>query len=315
LISHEYFHAWNVKSLRPKEFLQYHYQQENYTELLWFFEGFTSYYDDIFLLRAQRIDRAKYLQLLNKSLQQVSSTPGRRVQSVARASMDAWVKYYRPDENTSNATVSYYSKGALVALCLDLTLRAEGKTCLDDVMRALYARCHRTGMTENDVLEVLESLAGRSFTQELADWVHSTQELPTTQLLEAHGIELRPEKATLAQQLGLRVKEQGGVIIQQVLRDSAAERAGLASGDEWLAVQAATTGADATASGWWRLQQLDDVTLYCANSHQILALISRQKRLQTLTLTLSFSGQNTQLTMRDAALAARWLGAGSDKPI
>ncbi len=305
LISHEYFHAWNVKTLRPQTFLHYDYQQENYTQLLWFFEGFTSYYDDLFVLRAARIDRNQYLKLLNKSLQQVANTPGRLVQSVAQASMDAWIKYYRPDENTSNATVSYYSKGALVALCLDLTLRAEGKTTLDDVMRALYQRCYRTGMTENDLLVVLESLSGRSFAAEIRDWVHSTQELPTTRLLQTHGVACRPDKEPLAQQLGLRVKEQSSsLIIQQVLRSSPAEKAGFASGDEWLAVQA----ANASPPIWWRVQQIDDIALYCANSTQIMALISRQKRLQTLTLMLPSAGTASQLSIRDASLVARWLG-------
>jgi predicted metalloprotease with PDZ domain len=127
LISHEYFHTWNVKQLRPCEFAQYNYTQENYTQLLWFFEGFTSYYDDLLLRRTGLIDDSAYLKLLAKTINQVLQTPGRTVQSVAQASFDAWVKYYRQDENTPNATVSYYTKGSLVALCLDLTLRQEGQ--------------------------------------------------------------------------------------------------------------------------------------------------------------------------------------------
>ena len=141
LISHEYFHTWNVKRLRPAEFTHYDYSRENYTQLLWFFEGFTSYYDDLLLRRGGLIDDATYLKLLNKTINQVLQTPGRDVQAVAQASFDAWVKYYRQDENTANATVSYYTKGALVALCFDLTLRAEGATNLDEVMRALWQRC------------------------------------------------------------------------------------------------------------------------------------------------------------------------------
>src|SRR6218665_2191046 len=121
LISHEYFHTWNVKRLRPAEFASYDYSRENYTELLWFFEGFTSYYDDLLLRRAGLIDDATYLRLLGKAINQLLQTPGRTLQTVAQASFDAWVKYYRQDENTANATVSYYTKGALVALCLDLT--------------------------------------------------------------------------------------------------------------------------------------------------------------------------------------------------
>ncbi|MGH8831820.1 MAG: M61 family metallopeptidase, partial [Polaromonas sp.] len=152
LISHEYFHTWNVKRLRPAELENYQYGSENYTELLWFFEGFTSYYDDLFLRRAGLLDNAAYLKLLNKTINQVMQTPGRLVQSVAEASFDAWVKYYRQDENTPNATVSYYTKGALVALCFDLTLRAEGRNAhgatLDDVMRALWLRCKAGPMRE-----------------------------------------------------------------------------------------------------------------------------------------------------------------------
>ena len=163
MISHEYFHTWNVKRLRPAELATYDYTQENYTELLWFFEGFTSYYDDLLLRRAGRIDNAAYLKLLAKTVNGVAQTPGRKVQSVAQASFDAWIKYYRQDENTPNATVSYYTKGSLVALCLDLTLRAEGKTTLDAVMRGLWTRCSGGPMSEQDVLAVLSQLGGRSF--------------------------------------------------------------------------------------------------------------------------------------------------------
>ncbi len=110
LISHEYFHTWNVKQLRPDAFARYDYSQENYTQLLWFFEGFTSYYDDILLRRAGLLDDTTYIELLGKTLLQVQQTPGRHVQSVAQSSFDAWVKYYRQDENTANATVSYYRR-------------------------------------------------------------------------------------------------------------------------------------------------------------------------------------------------------------
>lgn len=116
LISHEYFHTWNVKRLRPAEFARYDYTQENYTELLWFFEGFTSYYDDLLLRRAELIDDAQYLKLLNKTINQVLQTPGRDVHSVAQSSFEAWTKYYRQDANSPNLTVSYYTKGALVEI-------------------------------------------------------------------------------------------------------------------------------------------------------------------------------------------------------
>ena len=302
LISHEYFHTWNVKRLRPAEFSQYNYTKENHTQLLWFFEGFTSYYDDLLLVRSKRIDSSSYLKLLTKTINQVHQTPGRLVQSVAQASWDAWVKYYRPDENTANATVSYYTKGALVALCLDLHLRINTQTHLDEVMRSLWQRCHGGPMTEHDLLAVLEQLSGRSYATEIAQWVHSTQELPVSELLEHHGIQVLREPDQLAQQLGLRVKESQGLHIQQVLHGGSAHLAGFAAGDEWLAVQDA---ADSTSAPW-RMQALDDLALYAANSTQILALISRNKRLHTLTLQLTPPTMAYRLSIKDAALASRW---------
>jgi predicted metalloprotease with PDZ domain len=305
LISHEYFHTWNVKRLRPSEFGHYDYTQENYTELLWFFEGFTSYYDDLMLRRAKRIDNATYLKLLTKTINQVQQTPGRLVQSVAQASFDAWVKYYRQDENTANATVSYYTKGSLVALCLDLRLRTEGKTTLDAVMRGLWSRCAGGPMTEKDLLEVLQAQTGRSYAPEIKRWVHSTAELPLAELLEQHGVQYHREPDQVAQQLGLRVKEAGGLLIQQVLRGGVAEKAGFASGDEWLAVQASGT----TASGPWRMLVLDDLMLYCGNAKKVLATIARDKQIITLSLTMPKPSQAARLSIRDAARLEQWLEA------
>ncbi|MES2581673.1 MAG: peptidase M61 [Pseudomonadota bacterium] len=304
LISHEYFHTWNVKRLRPAELATYDYTQENYTELLWFFEGFTSYYDDLLLRRAALIDNATYLKLLTKTINGVAQAPGRKVQSVAQASFDAWIKYYRQDENTANATISYYTKGSLVGLCLDLTLRAEGKTTLDAVMRALWARCQGGPMSEQDLLAVLSALGGRSFAPDITRWVHSTAELPVTTLLERHGIQIHQEPDQVAQQLGLRVKESGGLFIQQVLRGGVAEKAGFASGDEWIAVQPA--GSD--AHGAWRLQSLDDFILCAGNAKKVTAIVSRDKRLQSLTLSLPKASHSVRLAVRDAALVDAWLG-------
>jgi predicted metalloprotease with PDZ domain len=305
LISHEYFHTWNVKRLRPAELATYDYRAENYTELLWFFEGFTNYYDDLLLRRAGLIDNANYLKLLTKTLNGVAQTPGRKVQSVSQASFDAWIKYYRQDENTPNATVSYYTKGSLVALCLDLTLRTEGRTTLDAVMRGLWSRCQGGPMTEQDLLAVLAERAGRSFASELAHWVHSTKDLPTNALLEQHGIQVHAEPDQVAQQLGLRVKEGGGLHIQQVLRGGPAEKAGFASGDEWIAVQ--PKGTD--AHGAWRLNTLDDFTLYAGNAKKVTVLIARDKCLQRLELTLPKPSQDAmRLSVREAAKVDAWLG-------
>jgi predicted metalloprotease with PDZ domain len=305
LISHEYFHTWNVKQLRPAEFAAYDYSQENYTELLWFFEGFTSYYDDLLLRRAGLIDDPTYLKLLSKTVNQVLQTPGRKVQSVAQASFDAWVKYYRQDENTPNATVSYYSKGALVALCLDLTLRQDGTGTLDDVMRGLWLRCAGGPMTQADLAAVLQAVAGRSYAKELARWVHGTAELPIQPLLEQHGVQVLKEPAALAQSLGLRVAERAGIQVKTVLRGGAAEQAGFAAGDEWLGL---TVGAGKAATRW-RMNKLDDVPLYAGTATKVSACVARDQRLLELPLVMPRGATSWRLLPRDKPLLGRWLNA------
>jgi len=315
LISHEYFHTWNVKRLRPKEFAEFDYSQENYTELLWFFEGFTSYYDDLLLLRAGLLDDVQYLDLLCKTANQVVQTPGRKVQAVAEASFDAWVKYYRPEPNTANATVSYYTKGALVALCFDLTLRAEGKTTLDDVMRGLWLRCKAGPMSERDFATVLEELGGRSFAKEIKAWVHGTGELPVRELLVKHGVVVSDEPAQLQQRLGLRVAEAGGINIKVVLSGGAAEKAGFAAGDEWLGI---TLGAGSNAQSW-RIHKLEDLAQYiteqAAKSQKLTAIVARDKRL--IHLTLNWPAKSAERTWQfkaakevsEAKQFSAWLAA------
>ena len=299
LISHEYFHTWNVKRLRPAAFADFDYSQENYTHQLWFFEGFTSYYDDLLLRRAGLIDDATYLRLLNKTINQVQQTPGRLVQTVAQSSFDAWVKYYRQDENTPNATVSYYTKGALVALCLDLTLRRDGHTTLDVVMRALFLRCKGGPMREQDLREVLLALAGRSFDAELDQWVHSTDELPLQALLEHHGVAVHDDPAQLAQRLGVRVAEANGIVVKAVLRGGAAEQAGFCANDEWLGVEVGGTQ--------WRLHKLDELTLVAGPERQMWAWVARDKRMLRLPLTLPPDVRTWRLAVRDAAVLGAWL--------
>lgn len=300
LISHEYFHAWNVKRLKPAEFLPYDYSRENYTELLWFFEGLTSYYDDLLLLRAGCIDTDGYLRRLQKNIDNVFNTPGRAQHSVAQASFEAWTKFYRPDANTANVTVSYYTKGALVCLCLDLTLQREGKTTLNAVVRELYQRCYAAdvqagkapkGLTEKDVLAVLQELGGRSFAKEIRAWVHGTKELPVEQLLKQlsaqTGITATKQKAGLQQQWGLRCKtENGSIHVQTVLRDSAAEASGLAAGDEWLGIELPALSAQKTnkqasvmsKASAWRVSSLEEVhaNLPPAHLHAALAEAARK---------------------------------------
>jgi predicted metalloprotease with PDZ domain len=272
LISHEYFHTWNVKRLKPRDFASLDPTRENYTRLLWFFEGFTSYYDDLLLVRAGLVDEKRYLKLLAKTVNGVLATPGRKVQSVAASSFDAWVKYYRTDENTPNATVSYYTKGSLVALALDLTLRGEGSGTLDDVMRLLWQRSGGGPIGEDDIAQALHEVAGRSLADELATWVHGTDDLPLAPLLAAAGISTAGEQTPFALALGLRLSEGplSGVQVKSVLRGSAAERAGISAGDELLAVDG------------WRIRRLDDALQWVTNGAGFEMLLVRDQRVLTL---------------------------------
>jgi len=276
LISHEYFHTWNVKRMRPAEFTTCDYTQENYTELLWFFEGFTSYYDDLLLLRGGLIDEARYLKLLGKTLTGVLGIPGRKVQSVAQASFDAWVKYYRSDENTPNATISYYTKGSLVALAIDLTLRTEGKGTLDDVMRLLWERSNGGPISEADIAAALAHVGGRSYAKELKAWVHGTDDAPWRALLAKFGVAWNQQAPSVAQRLGVRASESAltGIKLSHVLRGGAAEAAGLSPGDEVVAVDD------------WRVRRLDDLTRLVDAKRPSKLLVTRDQRVLTLMLTL-----------------------------
>ena len=292
LISHEYFHTWNVKRLRPVEFNRYQYQSEQYTQMLWFFEGFTSYYDDLLLRRAGLLDNSGYLKLLAKTINQVLQTPGRLVQSVAQSSFDAWVKYYRQDENSANATVSYYTKGALVALCFDLALRARGCT-LDAVMRYLYAHSGGGPINEADFAQALLAVSGKDFSTEIANWVHGRTDLPVDKLLTGNGISIQKESAPLAQRLGLRVHEANHALtVKVVLRGSLAENAGLAAGDEWLACNG------------WRMHKMDDFLVYKnaenRSSAEVKSMGSKHKsaqQAQSNTITVSRDKRLLQLSL------------------
>lgn len=305
LISHEYFHTWNVKRLRPDAFTHYDYTQENYTSLLWFFEGLTSYYDDVLLCRAELISPAVYLKLLGKTINNVLQTPGRQVHSVAQASFEAWTKLYRPDANSPNLSVSYYAKGALVGLCLDLSLRQSGHS-LDPVMRYLWQHCKAGPMNEDDVLNALKALTGRSWRREIKAWVHGTVELPLQELLQAQGVEIIEENCPLAQQLGLRVQENHAIHIQTVLNGSAAEIAGFAPGDEWLGVAiAADRRTDASA---WRIKRLDQLPHLIGKHKNFTALISRDGRLLQLPVRMpSKSVKQWRLAIAQAHKVGLWL--------
>jgi predicted metalloprotease with PDZ domain len=247
LCSHEYFHTWNVKRIKPAVFAPYDLAQENYTRLLWLFEGFTSYYDDLTLVRSGLIDRTMYLGLLAKTINAVNKGSGRLKQSVAESSFDAWTKYYRQDENAPNAIVSYYQKGSLVALWFDLLIRSRtrGKRSLDDVMRTLWRRYgrdfyqpgHGVGVTDAEVEALFDEVTGLKLKPVFDHAVRGTKDLPLTEAFAAFAILLqdRPSKATPS--LGVRTRKQGNDCkLSSVYEGGAAHRAGLSAGDTLVAL-------------------------------------------------------------------------------
>jgi len=257
LASHEYFHSWNVKRIKPAAFVPYDLAREGYTRQLWAFEGITSYYDDLALVRSGVIDAASYLELLGRTASAVLRTPGRRVQSVGDASFDAWIKYYRPDENTPNAGVSYYAKGALVALALDLTLRRDGSS-LDALMRELWRRYGETrvGVPEDGIARLAAELAGRDLAGFFAACVDGTDEIPLAELLASHGVKLalRPSDgpkdrggkpgAGNAPRTSLGATWNAELRLQHVFAGGAAQAAGLAAGDTLVAFDGLKASAD-----------------------------------------------------------------------
>jgi predicted metalloprotease with PDZ domain len=294
LISHEYFHTWNVKRLKPSEFLPYDFSQENYTELLWFFEGFTSYYDDLFLLRCGLIDPARYVKLIGRAMNGVRQSPGQHVQSVAEASFDAWIKYYRSDENTPNSTISYYTKGSLVALRLDLALRAGGKATLDDVMRALWIDAPDGSVTEALILKTVARLGGKAVAAELRAWVHQRGELDVLPALARVGVEPELETLNLATELGLRVSEGPvtGIQVKAVLAGGAGAAAGVSAGDEILAVDG------------WRVRRLDEALAWMRTGAAFDLLVVRQQRVRTLRVADRGSDRRSAAAPRSLKLSA-----------
>ncbi len=240
LCSHEYFHLWNVKRISPKAFEAHDLARENHTRLLWAFEGFTSYYDDLALVRSGVISIADYLGLLEKNISSVLKTPGRIRQSVGQSSFDAWTHYYRQDENSPNAIISYYTKGALIALALDLRLRLEsaGACNLDEVMRALWRRYGLTnvGVPEEGIFELVAEIGGGKIARWLKKAVEGTDDLPLAKWLKPFGVHCRFEAGSSTPTLGIKLREGRAARIATAYDGGPAQQAGLSAGDMLMAV-------------------------------------------------------------------------------
>ncbi|MFW2405943.1 MAG: M61 family metallopeptidase, partial [Gammaproteobacteria bacterium] len=256
LVSHEYFHLWNVKRMKPAAFTPYDLAQESHTDLLWVFEGVTSYYDDLGLVRSGLIDVDSYLELLGQIVTRVIRSGGRRKQSVAESSFDAWTKFYKQDANAANAIISYYAKGALIALSIDLKLRIEtdGAVSLDDVMKAAWQRWGESGvgMPEEGFEQLCAEVSGLDLEDFFDATVRGTGELPLEALLKTQGIEYHLRRSAGGKDSGGKSQEEGKLpavwlgavlgdragkpVFQTVPNSGPAEKAGISPGDELVAL-------------------------------------------------------------------------------
>ena len=297
LCSHEYFHSWLVKFIRPENFANYNLNKEGYTSLLWIFEGFTSYYDDLILLRSGVINQESYVTLLKAQIERYLQNPGRTVQTVAESSFDAWVKFYRPDENTNNAGTSYYNKGCLVALCLDLGLRLRGSS-LDALMRKLYENAQQgIQVSERTIFDLCRELTGQDWAEQINHLINTTDELPLDQLLPEFGFsfELKNEQAL---PFGLKVVDKPeGVLIQTARRDGAAAKVGLSANDVILAIDGLKASEKLLAK---YVKQAGTYSVYAFRRDELM-----QFELQAAETSLT----TVELKVEDQAKADKWLKA------
>ncbi|HLP89322.1 MAG TPA: M61 family metallopeptidase [Nostocaceae cyanobacterium] len=281
LVAHEFFHLWNVKRLRPKGLEVFDYDQENYTQSLWFCEGTTSYYDLLIPLRAGIYDVKSYLNHLSKEITRYQTTPGRKVQPLAESSFDAWIKLYRPDANSGNSQMSYYLKGEMVSLLLDLLIRKHNKNqrSLDDVMQQMWQQFGKEeiGYTPEQLQGVIESVAGVDLAEFLENYLYGLTDLPFNDYLQPFGLQLVPEKEE-EPYLGVRVNtEHGREIVKFVEAGSPAQMAGIDAGDELLAIDQVRLGAN----------QLGDRLKDYQPDDKIQIAVFHQDQLRTYTVTLA----------------------------
>ena len=316
LCSHEYFHTWNVKRIKPAAFAPYDLQAENYTPLLWLFEGFTSYYDDLMLVRAGIIGEATYFKLQAKTIGGVLRGSGRLKQSVADSSFDAWSKYYRQDENSPNAIISYYTKGSLIALAFDLTIRAKtgGAKSLDDIMLALWERYGRDfydgagrGVTEQEVEALFDEISGLKLKNMFERYVRGLDDLPLAKLYAPLGVKLVDErkggKASLDAGIG---RDPLGAKLTQVHEGGAAHQAGLSALDvviaiDGLRVNGNPPNVDALLA---RYRVGDRVTLHAFRRDELMAfdVTLQGDRVPGISLTQAVAGRKSAAIKRPSAV-------------
>jgi len=310
LVSHEFFHVWNVKRLRPAELGPFDYERENHTRNLWVAEGFTDYYTDLMVHRAGLSTTEEYLEALSSKIESLQTTPGRLVQSATGASFDAWIKHYRPDENSANTSISYYTKGAVLAFLLDARIRAAsaGMRSLDDVVLQAYAEYSGDrGFTSDQIRSLIERVAGESLDAFWRDAVDGTSELDYTRALETFGLTFRPAARLIPAKawLGATLRNDAGrLLISQVRRGGPAHAAGVNVDDEVIAIDGIRVRADRVDE---RLEQY-------RNGDRVVVVIARRERLLSLPLVFGEEPvRQWQLHVAPGASAlqsaqlARWL--------
>lgn len=316
LCSHEYFHTWNVKRIKPAAFTPFDLQTENYTRLLWFFEGMTSYYDDLVLRRCGLIDDETYFKLVAKNITRIQRTGGRLVQSVTDSSFDAWHKFYKQNENSPNAIVSYYGKGALVAMCLDATLRERSgnRVTLDHLMQALWKNWLDTGkgLQEQEPESVAATLLGESLDDFFQPALYGTGDLDLEKALSTLGVQLNWRQRQSAADAGGKNDKSGDfhwiganlqsgetdVTLSHVFTDGAAERAGLAAGDKLIAIEDLAVDPN----------NLADMLKRYAGKGEVQVHYFRLGVLSTTMLPIVIASEDTAyLTLQDKSKASLWL--------
>lgn len=313
LCSHEYFHLWNVKRIKPQAYHDNDLSAEAYTRQLWIFEGITSYYDDLALVRSGVITPESYLELISDTLNRVRNQAGRLKQSLAESSFDAWIKFYRPNENTPNTVVSYYAKGALTALALDITIqtKTEGRVSLDDVMRQLWKEFgnEKQGLPEGEFEKICERVSGLHLKSFFDSWVRGTGDQPITSLLLGVGLksETHVDKSEhkITNNFGCDVVMQGPmIVVKTVHNDSAAEKAGLAAGDELVAFEGVKLNRKSLANLYKQYQSGERGELTVFRQERLLKLNIRlmESMKQKWTLAIDSTADDRVQNLRN-----KWL--------
>lgn len=317
LCSHEFLHTWHVKRTRPKALLRPDLSQEVYTDQLWIYEGFTSFYDDLALARAQAITPQQYLEIIGKNITRMLRNSGRLKQSVAESSFDAWTRFYQQDANSINHIVSYYTKGGLIALCLDIYIRenSDQQYSLDDVMRELWQQFgkNETGTTDDVIVSIVEKLTNKNPQELLNLWVYSPGELPLASMFRSIGVGYHerysdsladiggieaPNRTLLS--IGVNVKQaEVGLTVTQVREGSIADNAGIHVNDRLLALDG------------WQLTEANFPRLASNLKEEQSAIVHllRDGRLIDGTLTLQETPfDNCYLSIENEEVLLKWLG-------